>query len=482
MEKILNIVFILLASFCLYAETGIYRPPEVFKWYQNIDEAKKTAKEKCRPLLVFYYLEGDKDSEWYLKDGFEAQEVKPVLKNFIAVKINATKEKRIFNTYPMVLFYSPAGREMLMQRIAGRVDQWGISSSLNTVISRTTDISNSKFDKFVMLGRRQYRAGEKINIKCKVVERGYSTIKVADTKGNIIRTLFRGVKKAEDSLTIDWDQKDLKGSIVAPGDYVFIVEQASYKDMLEVSIYSDVPFVTSAEEKKFSPEDEIKRMRQFLDTPKNVSAYLHALRVLSDLGDKGIVPKVKARINELLEEIRLASEYDSMKRKSKTESDKNPPKEDEKEQVIDTVEELTGVLCDVKTDPADVKGLLSKLFKIRDVNPRLGRIALFAMGEIKVPGTFEDLLWVLQEESDDSRYMYRREFIWACSKSGVKEIEPYLFKLMPDETPSVRGIIALSFVTFKARSYGFQLLSAAKYEQNTWVKEKYEWAGNKLSN
>ncbi|MEI6846342.1 MAG: HEAT repeat domain-containing protein, partial [Candidatus Firestonebacteria bacterium] len=153
-------------------------------------------------------------------------------------------------------------------------------------------------------------------------------------------------------------------------------------------------------------------------------------------------------------------------------------KDNDKAQAVDTIEELVSVLADVKDDSKEVKGLLVKLLDER-LDLRLGRIALYALGELKIKGLFREQLGILQDETN---YTYRRELIWAFSKGGVKEIEPVLFKFLPDETPSVRGVIALSLFNLKARNFGFQFLEEAKYEQNSWVKEKYEWVGKKLTN
>ena len=237
MKKILTVICLLFVSSVIFAQMpGMYKPPVVFKWLDKLEDGKKSAKEKSKPLLVFYYLDGDKDSDWFLKIGFEDKQVKETLKDFVGVKINATKEKRIFNTYPTILFYSPAGKELLMERIVSRMEAWEINNSLNMVTNKTTYITNEKFEKFVSLPRKQFSSGEKISFKCKALERGYSTVKVMDLKGNLVKFLFRGVKKGDETFNVDWDQKDLKGVQVKAGEYLFVVELASYKDILEVTI------------------------------------------------------------------------------------------------------------------------------------------------------------------------------------------------------------------------------------------------------
>ena len=245
--------------------------------------------------------------------------------------------------------------------------------------------------------------------------------------------------------------------------------------------------VSPAEETVSKNADEAARMRLLLENPKNGSAYMQALRFLADSGDKTIIPKVIARINELLEELKKpekpveTEKADKTKDKKAKSAMKSAQKDKDKEQdlIMDNIEELVGVLCDVKADTTEVKALLDVLFIEGRSEWRLGRIAIYAKGELKEKGFFKEFLWVLHE---DSNYRYRREFIWACSKTGSKEIGPILTKLLPEESPAVRGIIAMTFWSFKARTYGFKLQDEAKYEQNLWVKEKYEWAGKKLSN
>jgi|GEM_PF-3796471 len=236
MRKSVLVIFLLLACSTLHSQVPGSFNTGAFKWYENLSEAKKAAKQKSKPLLVFYYLDGDADSKWYLTEGFEDKNVKKALKDFVGVKVNATKEQIMFNTYPVILFYSPAGKEILIERIIGKVESWEINSRLGMVLFKTTAASNSKFDKFVILTRNEYKSGEKISLKCKTIERGYCSVKVFDLKGNLVRILFRGVKKAEDLFSTDWDQKDAKGEQVASGNYLFVIELASFKDIAEVSI------------------------------------------------------------------------------------------------------------------------------------------------------------------------------------------------------------------------------------------------------
>jgi len=236
MKKYFKALFFFFAVSSLFPQVPIYKPPPAFKWLDSLEEGKKAAKEKSKPLLVFYYLDEDKDSQWFLKIGFENKDVKETLKEFVGVKLNATKEPRILNYYPSILFYSPSGREILLSRITSRIDEDQINATLGVVLTKTVYISNSKFEKIASVLRKQFRQGEKIALKCAPVERGYSTVRVLDAQGNLVKTLFRGVKKPGDIFLVDWDQKDLEGNQVSAGEYVFSVELSSYKDMVEVLI------------------------------------------------------------------------------------------------------------------------------------------------------------------------------------------------------------------------------------------------------
>jgi len=224
--KILSLIM----SFLIIGE--LYSPST--KWLTSLDEGKKVSKIQRKPLLVLYYLDNDEDSKKFLKMLQDDKEISNNLKNFVCVKINSSG-KTEFSKYPVIQFFSLSGKECLMQRVVGLVDNWEVNNNLNLVLSRTTDVTNKKFDPFVFLPRRTFNKGESINIRFKVLERGYCSIKIKNSKGDLIKNLFLGVKKP-DIYNIEWKQLDKDNKQVESGTYTIFFELSSYKDIIEVNI------------------------------------------------------------------------------------------------------------------------------------------------------------------------------------------------------------------------------------------------------
>lgn len=221
----------IIISFFIIAQ--IYGPS--VKWLTNLNEAFKLAKEQRKSVLAFYYIDNDADSKSMMKILMEDKDVSENTKNFICAKINSTNDKRNFNKYPVIQFFSPSGKECLMQRLIGLIENWEINNTLNMVLAKTTDISNAKFDKPVTLLKKSFKTGEAINIRYNVLERGYCVIKIFNQEGNLVKTLLKGVKKA-DKYSLEWNQLDKDNKLITKGNYIIVFELGSYKDVIEVNI------------------------------------------------------------------------------------------------------------------------------------------------------------------------------------------------------------------------------------------------------
>jgi len=197
----------------------------------------------------------------------------------------------------------------------------------------------------------------------------------------------------------------------------------------------------------FSYADDKERLKKMFNEAPTFSSWLYAVKGLTELKDKTIIPKVIDKINEL--------------------------KDSKKEEDIDVVEELLGVIAEFK-DKSNINFILELM---NNNNLRIKRMCVYVIGEIGDLSNVKDIIDFIHDETN---YTLRREMIYALGKLGAKELYPILIKLYPDEDPSVRGNIVLSMYNFKKMNLISHLEEELKYEQNTWVKEKLEFIINKL--
>lgn len=96
--------------------------PEV-AFLQDYKTGREIAKEKNKPILLFFYLPDCVHSQKMLNETFRNEEVLSLSERFVCIKIDVTQEKKLckdleVNSIPMVQFMTSQGT--LLQRLAGK--------------------------------------------------------------------------------------------------------------------------------------------------------------------------------------------------------------------------------------------------------------------------------------------------------------------------------------------------------------------------
>ena len=100
--------------------------------------------------------------------------------------------------------------------------------------ARATELNLHIYPNPFFAGYHLYGRGEYAKVAFDIPAGGTASVYVYDFEGNLVRTLFEGKKYGPGKHEKEWDGRDDKSNLVAPGPYVIVLEITiqgeSYRD------------------------------------------------------------------------------------------------------------------------------------------------------------------------------------------------------------------------------------------------------------